>query len=130
MRIQIISKAVILALMVMLAGSFVYAGELTVNVKQPFKAEGKVYPAGRYRILADDESDRIDLLNLDTKTSNEIRFTTRLSERKGEWGEVVFDKVENDLYLAEIYIVGMDGFFFKGAPGKHKHLVIKEDILH
>jgi hypothetical protein len=129
MKIQIISKALILALMAMLAGAYVYAGDLTVNIKEPFKAGGKDYPAGRYRILADDESDHINLLNLDGKTNDEIRFTTRLSERKGEWGEVIFDKDENDLYLTEIYIVGMDGFFFQGAPGKHKHMVVKEDVL-
>jgi hypothetical protein len=57
-----------------------------------------------------------------------IRFDTRLSERKGEDGSVVFDKVGNELYLSEIYIIGMDGFFFKGAPGKHKHLVVKEEL--
>lgn len=57
-----------------------------------------------------------------------MRFTTRLSPREGEPGEVVFDRVENDLYLSEIYIIGMDGFFFQGAPGKHKHLVVKEEI--
>jgi hypothetical protein len=129
MKTQIFLKALLLALIVLLTGAYVYAGDPTVTIKQPFKAGGKEYPEGRYRILADDESDHIDLLNPDGKTNNEIRFITRLSERKGEWGEVVFDKVGNDLCLTEIYIVGMDGFFFQGAPGKHKHLVIKEDVL-
>ena len=129
MKMQIILKTLMLALIVVLAGAYVYAGDLTVNIKEPFKASGKDYPAGRYRILADAESDHIDLLSLDRKTDDEIRFITRLSPREGKWGEVVFDKVENDLYLSEIYIVGMDGFFFQGAPGKHKHLVVKEDIL-
>lgn len=129
MKMQIISKALMLTLMVVLAGAFVYAGDLTVNIKQPFKAGGKDYPAGSYRILADDDGDHINLLNLDRKTDDAIRFSTRLSPREGQWGEVVFDKVENELYLTEIYIIGMDGFFFEGAPGKHKHLVVKEDVL-
>jgi hypothetical protein len=38
-------------------------------------------------------------------------------------------KVGDDLYLTEIYIVGMDGFLFEGAPGKHKHLILQEEVL-
>jgi hypothetical protein len=110
------------------SGVFAYAGEVVVTIKEPFKAAGKDFPAGHYRILADDGSDHVDLLNLDKKTSDEIKFTTRLSQRQGEWGEVVFDKVEKDLYLSEIYIIGMDGFFFQGAPGRHMHVVIKEEL--
>ena len=118
-----------LTLVTAFIGVYAYAGELTVNIQQPFKAGGKEFPAGHYRILADSENnDYVNLVNLDTKTDDEIQFTTRLSPREGEWGEVVFDKVENDMYLAEIYIVGMDGFFFQGAPGKHRHLVVKEEI--
>jgi hypothetical protein len=36
--------------------------------------------------------------------------------------------IRDELFLAEIYIVGTDGYFFKGEPGKHKHLVVKESI--
>lgn len=128
MKIHITPKVLMLALMAVLAGGYVYAGDLAFTINQPFKAAGKDYPAGHYRVLADDSLDYINLLNLDRKTDDEIKYVTRLSPREGEWGEVVFDKVENDLYLTEIYIVGMDGFFFQGAPGKHKHLVVRENI--
>ncbi len=128
MKMRIGLWNLILTLMIVLAGAYVYAGEVTVNIKQPFKAGGKAYPAGHYKILAEDESDHINLLNLDKKTDDVIRFATRLSQREGEPGEVVFDKVDNELYLSEIYIIGMDGFFFQGAPGKHKHLIVKEEL--
>jgi len=129
MKMRIPSGILMLSLAAVLAGDYAYAGTLTVNIRQPFIAGGKNFPAGRYRILADDESDQfVNIRNLDAETSLEIRFDTRLSAREGENGSVVFDKVGNELYLAEIYIVGMDGFFFKGAPGKHKHLVVKEEI--
>jgi hypothetical protein len=129
LRVQMIKPATVLILMIGLAVACVYAGEVTVTIKQPFKAGGKDFPAGHYRILADEDSDHVNLRNLDKKTDDAIRFTTRLSPREGQSGEVVFDKVENDLYLTEIYIIGMDGFFFQGAPGKHKHLVVREDKL-
>ena len=130
MKKRVLPKALMLVLMLVLTGVYVHAGDLTVNIKQPFKAGGKDYPAGRYRVLADPDSDHINFLNLDTKTDDEIKFSTRLSPKEGKWGEVIFDKVGNDLYLAEIYIVGMDGFFFEGAPGKHRHLILQEDITN
>ena len=129
MKTRIILKALTLTLMVILAGAYVYAGDMTVNINQPFKAGGKDYPAGRYKILADADGDHINLLSIDRKTDDEIQFKTRLSPRKGQWGEAAFDKVGNDLYLSEIYIVGMDGFFFQGAPGKHNHLVVQEEVV-
>lgn len=128
MKMRVMPKVLMLALMVVLAGVYARAGDLTVTIKQPFKAGGKDYPAGHYRVLADDDLDHINLLNLDAKTDDEIKYNTRISPREGEWGEVVFDKVENDLYLSEIYIIGMDGFYFQGALGKHKHLVVREDL--
>jgi hypothetical protein len=128
MKRQAISRALMLILLFVLAGACVYAGDLTFTMKQPFKAGDKNYPEGRYRIVADEGSDHVDLLSLDGHTDDEIRFVTRLSQREGQWGAVVFDRTEGGLYLSEIYIVGMDGFFFQGAPTKHKHLVVKEDL--
>jgi hypothetical protein len=128
MKMQFAFRNLMLMLTILLAGAYVYAGEVELNMKQPFKAGGKAYPAGHYKILAEDGSDHINLLNLDMQTDDAIRFTTRLSQREGDPGEVVLDKVDNELYLSEIYIIGMDGFFFQGAPGKHKHLIVKESI--
>ena len=128
MKMRITLWNLMLILLVVLAGAYAYAGEVTVNIGQPFKAGGKAYPAGHYKVLAEDGSDHINLLNLDKNTDDVIPFTTRLSQREGKPGEVVFDKVDNELYLSEIYIIGMDGFFLQGAPGKHKHLIVKEEI--
>ncbi len=129
MRMRVVSVILTLSLLAVLAGNYAYAGTLTVNIRQPFIAGGKSLPAGRYRILADDENAQfVTIRNLETSTSSEIRFDTRLSAREGENGSAVFDKVGDELYLSEIYIIGMDGFFFKSAPGKHKHLVVKEEI--
>jgi hypothetical protein len=130
MKMMSFPRILMLSLAAILAGGYVFASTLTVNIRQPFIIEGKSYPAGHYRIIAEDENDHfVNIRNLDTETKfSEIRFDTRISERKGESGSVVFDKVGNDLYLAEIYFIGIDGFFFKGAPGKHKQLAVKEEI--
>jgi hypothetical protein len=127
MKMGIIQKTATLILAIGFAAGSALAGDMIVTIKQPFEAGGKNYPPGPYRILADDASNHINLLNLDRKTDDAIRFSTRLSSRDGHRGEVVFDETEGGLYLSEVYIIGMDGFFFQGAPGKHKHLVVKED---
>jgi hypothetical protein len=130
MQRRIHSRILMFSLVAVLAGGHAFAGELTVNIQQPFLIGGKSFPAGHYRIIAEAENDQfVHIQSLGTKTGlSDIRFDTRLSERKGEAGSVVFDRVGNELYLSEIYIIGMDGFFFKGAPGKHKHLVVKEEL--
>ncbi|HTY62811.1 MAG TPA: hypothetical protein VMG30_11225 [Acidobacteriota bacterium] len=128
MSMQSVSRALALFLLIVSAAGNVFAGDLSFTIKQPFKVGSKNYPAGHYRILADIDSDHINILNLDRKTDDDLKFVTRLSQREGEWGEVVFDEAGNGLSLAEVYIVGMDGFMLEGAQGKHKHLVIREDI--
>jgi hypothetical protein len=129
MKTWILSRILMLSLVAVLAGGYAYAGNLMVNIRQPFNFGEKSFPAGHYRILAEDENDPfVHIQNLDTETSfSDMRFDTRISERKGEDGSVVFDKIGDELYLSEIYVVGIDGFFFKGAPGKHKHLVVKAE---
>ena len=129
MKMRVLSGILILSLVAVLAADYAYAGTLTVSIRQPFTVGEKSFPAGHYRILADDENDQyVNIRNLDTETDSEIPFETRLSAREGDNGSVVFDKVGNELHLAKIYIVGMDGFFFEGVTGKHRHLVVKEEI--
>jgi hypothetical protein len=112
-----------------LAGTVAHAGEVEVTSQQPFKVGGKDFAAGHYRIIADDENDHtVNIRNLDTKKDIEVPVTTRLSPKEGGDGCVVFDKVGDDYYLTEVYIIGMDGFFFQGAPGKRKHVVVKESL--
>lgn len=129
MRKGIHSTILLLSLMIVWAGSYAYAGTLTVNIRHPFITGGKSLPAGHYRINAEDNKDQfLNIQNLNMETSFlEMQFDRRISPRDGENGSVGFDKVGNELYLARIYIIGMDGFYFKGAPGKHKHLVVKQE---
>ena len=127
MKKQMIHRIKMTILAISFVSIYACAGDLTVTIKEPFSAGGKNYPAGHYRVLADEESDHVNLRNLDRQTDDAIRFTTRLAPREGQLGEVVFDKTGSGLSLSEIYIIGMDGFYFQGEPGKHKHLVVKEE---
>jgi hypothetical protein len=129
MKIRMFSEILSLGVLVILSCKSVLAEEVIVNLKQPFIAGGTVFPAGHYRFVTDnDNAEFVNMMNLDRHADQQLRFETRLSPREGKVGSVVFDKVGDELYLAEIYIVGTDGYFFKGAPGKHKHLIVKESI--
>ena len=125
---RIVIKVLMSGMLIVLAGAFALAGDMTVNISHPFKAGGKDYPAGRYRFISDETSDHIDLLSIDRKTRDEIKITSRLSSKPGKWGEVVFDEVGSDLYLSEIYFVAVDGYYFQGIPGKHKHRIFREEV--
>lgn len=127
MKRKIIQMVMLFATAIGFAAMSARAGDLTVTIKEPFSAGSKSYPAGHYRVLADPDGDHINLRNLDRKTDDAIKFITRLAPREGHRGAVVFDKTDSGLYLSEIYIIGMDGFYFQAVPGKHKHLIVKED---
>jgi len=87
-----------------LNGNCAFAGILTVNFRQPFIAWGKSLPVGHYRIIAEDKNDQvINIISLDMETCfTEMHFDTRLSERYGENGPVVFDRVGKDADFVSI----------------------------
>ncbi len=114
--------AVVLALAIW--GSLVYADSMVANVPFPFKAAGKEFPAGKYRIDAGLPSEDLTIRNEDTGKAAILPSAGRLSER-GDEALLVFDKQGEQNYLSEIYIPGIDGFELKGASGKHTHVKVK-----
>ena len=107
-----------------LCASLAYADALVAKVQFPFKAGGIEYPAGTYRIETIATMESLKILHEETTKSGIVPFLTRLSEREGEKGMLVFDKVGDQCYLSEIYIPGIDGFEVKAAAGKHTHVKV------
>ncbi len=104
-------------------GTLAYAETLVANIPFSFKAVGKEYPAGKYRIEVNVQSEVIKLMNEATGQGALLPFTSLLSER--DEALVVFDKKGDQYYLSEVYIPGIDGYEFKGATGKHTHVKVK-----
>jgi hypothetical protein len=79
-------------------------------------------PAGSYEVKAMPGSQtELMVRNVETGTVTYVPILTRISARSATEASVVFDKVGETYYLAEVYIAGMDGFHLQGAPGPHTH---------
>jgi len=104
--------------------SFAATTRVSVNIPFSFMADGKSYPAGSYEILEESSQLRIRSVN-STAQGNYLNYYTRTFQLPGSETMVVFDKVGDQAYLAEIHIAGQDGFHLQGAPGPHSHVMIK-----
>ena len=67
--------------MILLTGGYIFAGDMFVNIDRPFEAAGKTHPPGRYRFIADNDTDFIELMNINAKTTDKIKYSSRLSSR-------------------------------------------------
>ncbi len=120
-RLTLVAFAVVFALAVW--GSIAFAEALVVDIQFPFKAVGKDFPAGKYRIEAEVQPGELKLFNEATGKGAVMTYRTRLSERNE--AVVVFDKQSDKYFLSEIYIPGIDGFELKAAEGAHTHVKVK-----
>jgi hypothetical protein len=115
----------IVSLLIVLAAGYADAGEMTVSVKNQFKVGDQVFPAGNYRIRGGHSiAEHILIIrNVDTGSESKVRYITRISQREGSKGAVVFDLFQGDYYLSEIHFPMEDGYQLQGAPGDHSHVV-------
>jgi hypothetical protein len=63
--------------------------------------------------------------NLKTDVVVIVRILTRRAPRAQNEVLVVFDLVGTGHILSELHAPDMDGFSFKAAPAKHKHVSVK-----
>ncbi len=104
-----------------IAASMANFEALTASIPFPFKAGGKDLPAGTYLIQAP-MSGELVIRNEDTGETAFAPYLSRLSAKDVVKAEIVFDKTEDQYYLSEIHLPGIDGFELVGAPGKHTHV--------
>jgi hypothetical protein len=82
-------------------------------------------PAGTYEVKAmPGNQTNLMVRNLETGHVAYVQILTRLSAKSPTDASVVFDKVGEIYYLAEVYIAGIDGFHLQGAPGPHTHVKV------
>jgi hypothetical protein len=99
------------------------------NFKMPnaFVANGKTLPAGDYFLSVNAADDVVTVTPTDTKgESVMLPVQTRVADRQGAAGpEVVFDKLDGQLYLSELLVRGRDGYLLLATKGKHTHESLK-----
>ncbi len=122
---QVISLLTILAV----AGSFGAIAQTSPIVRADipfsFVAGAKTLPAGEYSFQASNEDRQVLVRNAKSGDTIFVPVLTRLGPRSGNEAETVFDVSENQHYLAELHLPGVDRFAFKAAPGKHTHVGVK-----
>ncbi len=91
----------------------------------PFYVGSKLMPAGSYKASTSANLEEIRISSTDGKQTALAPVTTRLSPRPTNTDSVVFDVVDKDHYLSEIYIAGEDGYLVRSTPGKHTHATVK-----
>jgi hypothetical protein len=122
------SRNLMLLAVFLFAAGYCLAGIQLVTADIPFSfiAEGKPYPAGTYQFSMNDAESTVMIHNLrSAQEDGWVSIVTRLAPRSQAEAAVVFDVVQNDHYLSEIHVPRMDGFYFKSAPAKHTHVMVR-----
>ena len=96
----------------------------TMTIDVPFVAASQTLPAGAYSVRIQDGKATLQLT--DGKGPSVVMIVvTRLGRHdKDTDAEFVFDKVNKELRLSEIWLPGQDGFLLLATAGEHVHQVI------
>jgi hypothetical protein len=120
----------VLAAIVFITSAFclcAWAQSTQVRIPFAFHIGEKTLPAGTYTLQVDPANPgKVKLTNQGTKAIAEAPVQTRLawiSDPPPE-SHLVFDKADEQHYLAELWIPGTDGFFLGGTGSMHTHVVI------
>jgi hypothetical protein len=115
--------------LVALAVSQAASAQSRYDFKMPnaFVANGKTLAAGTYSLSVNAVDDVVTVTPTDTKGESVIvPVQTRVAERQGTAGpEVIFDKLDGQLYLSELLVRGRDGYLLLATKTKHTHESLK-----
>jgi hypothetical protein len=125
-RTLITAAAVALA---MLVGSQPAHAQERFEFKVPFNfvANGKAFTPGQYVLAVNETQDVVTLESRDAKGGGALlSVETRISRRKPlAEPEVVFDKLNGQLYVTELLVPGEDGYLMLVTKAKHTHESLK-----
>jgi len=99
-----------------------------VNVPFAFQAGDSELAAGTYRVLARSEAGTMVIKLIGTGGEAEVPVFTRLARTSASAAEtnLVFDTVEGNRHLSEVWIAGEEGFLVRGnlADEQHEHVIL------
>ncbi len=123
MRIKFLVASLFLFSMV--AAAYAQEGALQANIPFAFKVADKQLPAGDYDFTWAANSQNIRVAS--SKNTAVALVLTRLAagiHKTPQDAHVVFDKMGDQYWLAEIWIYGIDGFSLHNMKEKHEHRII------
>jgi len=105
------------------------SGTVEVETKVPFEFHvGKnLYPAGTYFVTRRTDSDTLQMLRDDRKHLVPLLVITRLAKRGSDApkASVVFDVVNKQHFISEVWIAGSDGYQVGTLTQAHKHELVE-----
>jgi hypothetical protein len=133
---RLIALAVVTLAVVLIAGSAVTYAQGTFKIPFKFEAGGKKLPPGEYWVAQSGEG-QLTLRQESTGKEFQIPFIKRLAQPTPpvEVPQLVFDMVGNfepsyteyvtDYLLAEMWLVGEEGFLVHTTKGAHQNKIVK-----
>ena len=103
------------------------SGQFSVVADVPFAFHigNEVLQAGTYAFRPGTSTGVLNVTHQSSGKTTMANVITRLSQRSENYPEIVFDKVGDQHYLAELHSPHEDGFHLQGAPGPHTHVSVK-----
>jgi hypothetical protein len=133
MNKRLMASAVVVGL-VMLGGSVAVkaqapAKEIYTKVSFPFMVGEKLFMPGDYQISrANGASAAIKVSTWDGTASVEVAVITRLARQEhsdhGTTDTLVFDRVGDQNFLSEVWMLGEDGYLVRGTAEEHSHKIV------
>jgi hypothetical protein len=136
---RLIALAIGTLAFVLIAGSAIVYAQGTFKIPFKFEAGGKKLPPGEYWFAQNGEG-QLTLRQESTGKEFQILFIKRLAQPTPpvEEPQLFFDMVGNfepsyteymtDYVLAEVWLVGQEGFLVHTTKGAHQHQTVKGQI--
>jgi hypothetical protein len=108
-----------------LGATSLYAQKTEFQTTFKFMVGKEEAPPGTYRVEAlQGGQNNLAVRSAETGHVFYVPILTRISAKSANEASVVFDKVGDTYYLAEVYMAGSDGYHLQGAPGSHTHVKV------
>jgi hypothetical protein len=123
----------VMLVLVILAGSLTAnaqgpAKEIYTKISFPFVVGDKIFMPGDYKISrVNNVGLSIKVTSWDGSASVEVPVITRLARQEHAGHDtmesLVFDRVGDQSFLSEVWMLGEDGYLLKGTVEEHQHKV-------
>ena len=123
MRHRLFITIAALAVAIAMGGALAYAETAKVEIKFDFKAGGQAKPAGVYTV----ETTPNGPISLKGPSGEGLFMPvmTRLGRHDLDADpELVFDSINGEFYLSEVWFPGQDGYLLLGTKEQHDHRVL------
>lgn len=127
MRHTIAARSVLVGLALLACASVAHAqSEVKVDVPFAFKAGGTSFEPGQYTLRTNDVDMTVELTPARGR-AYPLLAETRLGGTglPPTEGRLVFDKVGDQHYLAEVWVPNEDGYLLLVTKGGHSHVHVK-----